>query len=183
MYEEQSETTNNQDTQFLLKRIDPSESNEALRRNLMGEIKENKEWVRYGEPTVRDKKLLGQIIGMVERYVNPEIRLADISHDKAMEFAEAFHIQLNDLLFQKGYEEVEEPVDKNMTNKQLQTKIDPQYHLQLVDSLSSYIYGNLTRAVTGNEAKLIGKIVRISETMSAPEKRSGFMGLFNKNQQ
>jgi len=53
------------DTQFLLKRIDPTESTEAFIHNLMGEIKDENKWKRFRVPTFRDKSLIGETKGLL----------------------------------------------------------------------------------------------------------------------
>lgn len=172
------------DTQFLLKRIDPSVSNNELRHNLMGEIYERDKWVRYTFPLVRDKGLLVEIMGMVERYVNPETRLSILSKDEIRGMAIDFGELLADLLFMKGNDLVTDPLD-NLTEQETKeiknlTKISPSYFKQIIISLTDYIYSNLTRAIDGKEGERVNEIVRIVENNNNKE-GDGIMNLFKRN--
>lgn len=90
--------------QFLLKRIDPSDTNEDIMHKFLGEIRENGKWVKISSPIIRDKELLLKIMSTITSYVNPEVRLANLEQKEVIKKAYFVGLQLNDLLFMIGYD-------------------------------------------------------------------------------
>lgn len=173
-----------QDPRFLLRRIDPSKSNERIRHGLMGEtLNNNSEWVQYGTPVIRDKELLHEVMGMIERFVNPELRLGKFTKDEARKDCEIFGHELNELFMKKGTKEIEDPIENYNPQNRKDEKfsnmaINPDYWTQAIFTLTSYVYGNLTRAIEGREGNLIKNVISHVEKHVMNDEKKGIKGIF-----
>ena len=169
------ETNSSQDTRFLLKRIDPENSNDWLKHNLMGEVKVGGKWCSYNKPIIRDKVLLGEIMGMIERLVNPELRLSEYTKDEIFKVSYHFGILLNDLLLLKGSNKISEPVEGLKETDPNMTCFDSEYHTQLVQTVTEYVYGNLARSIDRKEATLIGQSIKLVEQHMIQDKGNNWL--------
>lgn len=167
------------DVKFLLKRIDPSETNTAIKHNLMGEEREDGKWVRTSDPLIKDESLLGEITGMIERLVNPELRLSEFSKDEVIHLCEEFAHDLNDLLFIKGYNQIKNTIP-NYKKSEGELCIDADSHLEILNTVTTYVFGNMLRAVDRREAKLITQISSYSEVSNNTPQRGGIFNFLGK---
>ncbi len=199
-----------QSTQFLMKRIDPTQSNAVLIHSLMGEVYESPNWVRIAKPVIRDTSLLIEIDGMINSVVNPESRLANIQANRASTITANFATNLNKLLFLKAdtfatkkiftkdkkqstWQYVDDELntehiydeDKLVKNPKYMgkaTAVDIKSVGQIVMALGNYVYLNLTRPVSGKEAELISQIVQFREQIHTQTNNNskGLFGLGGK---
>jgi len=173
----QEQSSSIQDTQFLLKRIDPTVTNVAIRHQLMGEIFFNGSWKINNMPSILDKEIIGDIMALIEPLANPELRLSDYTRDDVMLIAEQFGEELTDLLFFKGNVDLKDPVEAvkhfvpDWKTKQL-TMMNMQFLKPIVLSLSEYVRGNLARAINGQEGKAINKTTSYIESTKSDNANS-----------
>lgn len=181
-FKRQSEPT--RDTQFLLKRIDPTESTDAFIHNLMGEIKDSGKWLRFRQPTFRDKSLIGETKGILLAIVNPELRLSEFTKDETMNDCYLMSIAYNDYLFNEGYKRVIDPID-NLTPEEKADpnlmKMNPKVHVIAVLNVAMYIYGSQIRAMDRKEAKLLTEVTNYSEVVNKGGGSGGFFNFFRGN--
>jgi len=141
-----------QNTQFLLKRIDPTRTNEDIKHSLMGEVRDNNKWRKYSAPLVRDKNLLNEIMAMVTSQVNSETRLAKLDRRDVTNKAKSFGDRLNKLLYFKGYDKAKSRIPFCLSNGEI--KRDSSGRIEYSDEWSYVdIEGNTDYLIDINSEK------------------------------
>lgn len=183
-----------QDTRFLLQRVDPTDSNDRLIHLWLGEMydKDSKRWVRMGKPVIHCEKFAMAVAAIVFPLNNREIRLGRLDKLTIKEHTRDMCDRLADMIFLRGDQNAQKQfrredgkgfrwdyVDEEGNPKNIEVNGEmvpnPKFkgHVWAVPSenqqpllvqAGSYTMGNLTRAEDGWEANNIGKMVQIQQT-------------------